>query len=82
MRIQFLSKPGCHLCDQAKPVVRRICEEFSLPWEDINIEKDPDFYEQYKEEIPVLLIDGKKIFKYLVREEDLRRALKNRRGEF
>lgn len=70
-----MGKPGCHLCDDAKKVVQTVCAGLSLPWEQINIEENTEFYECYKHEIPVLLLDGKKAFKYCIREEALRTAL-------
>lgn len=70
-----MGKPGCHLCDDAKRVVQTVCAGLNLPWEQINIEDDADLYERFKQEIPVLLVDGKKAFKYYILEEALRTAL-------
>ncbi|MBZ5554871.1 MAG: glutaredoxin family protein [Acidobacteriia bacterium] len=75
MRIQLLGKPGCHLCDDAKRVVQMVCAALALPWEQINIEDDADLCERYKDEIPVLLLDGKKTFKYHIEEKALRTSL-------
>ncbi|MBZ5534341.1 MAG: glutaredoxin family protein [Acidobacteriia bacterium] len=75
MRIQLLSKPGCHLCEDAEKVVQTVCGRLALPWEQINIEQDADLYERYKHEIPVLLLDGKRTFKYHIEEKALCTAL-------
>lgn len=75
MRIEFLSKPGCHLCDVAKNVVRHVCAQKHLSWEEINIENRPDLLDLYKEEIPVVLMDGKKLFKYFVDERKFSHCL-------
>jgi len=79
MRIQLLGKPGCHLCEEAEGVVQSVCAGLRLTWEQINIEEHAELYERYKEEIPVLLLDGRKIFKYHIDPEALRNAL-SRRG--
>jgi glutaredoxin len=79
MRIQLLGKPGCHLCEEAKGVVQSVCAELRLALELIDIEEHPELYERFKEEIPVLLLDGRKIFKYHIEPEALRNAL-SRRG--
>jgi glutaredoxin len=78
MRIQLLGKPGCHLCEDAEKIVRTVCERLALPWEHINIEEDAALYERYKHEIPVLLLDGKKTFKYHIGEKVLSTALLRR----
>jgi glutaredoxin-like protein DUF836 len=75
MKIQLLGKPGCHLCEDAKMVVQTVCAGLALPWEQINIEDNADLYERYKHEIPVLLLDGKKAFKYHIKEKPLRTTL-------
>jgi glutaredoxin len=79
MRIQLLGKPECHLCDEAKRVVQTVCARLALPWEQINIEDDADLFERYKHEIPVLLIEGKKAFKFHIEEKALQKIL-SRKG--
>ncbi len=79
MRIQLLGKPECHLCDEAKRVVQTVCAQLALPWEQINIEDDADLFERYKHEIPVLLIEGKKAFKFHIEEKALQKIL-SRKG--
>lgn len=78
LKIELLGKPECHLCEDAEIVVQKVCARFSLPWEKINIEDRPDLYDRYKEEIPVLLVDGRKVFKYHTNEPDLTKLLSGR----
>ncbi len=75
--VKILSKPGCHLCEEAKEVLVKV--RHSIPFElvEINIEDSPGHYEQFEEEIPVILINDKKAFKYRVDEKALRRYLLN-----
>lgn len=42
----------------------------------IDIEQDPVLYEQYRNEIPVIFLAGRKLFKYRVDETKLDRALR------
>jgi glutaredoxin len=62
--ITIYSKPGCHLCDEAKAeILGSPCrDKFEL--REINIETDTDLYEKYKYEIPVIFIGEHKAFKY------------------
>jgi hypothetical protein len=72
------SRPGCHLCDGMKTVIRRVGQSIPLQLEEIDISTSPDLEEQYGLEIPVLLVEGKKAAKYRIAEEDLRKILAGR----
>ena len=84
MRLTIFSKPGCHLCDEMKTTVHRVLSTHasgtSIPVDEIDISNDATLLERYGLEIPVLLIDGKKVAKYRVSEAELRRMLSRRRG--
>jgi len=75
------SRPGCHLCDEMKIVVRRVVESARAPiaLEEIDITADPDLEARYGIDIPVLLVDGKKAAKYRIGEMELRRMVEGRR---
>ena len=77
MRLTIYSKPGCHLCDVMKDLVRRVIRDRSpeLTLEEVDITTDADLLNRYGTEIPVLMIDGRKVAKYRVAEADLRRML-------
>jgi thiol-disulfide isomerase/thioredoxin len=76
------SKPGCHLCDEMKIVVRRVMESARTPiaLEEIDITSDPDLEARYGIEIPVLLVDGRKVAKYRIAETELTRIVERREG--
>jgi glutaredoxin len=82
VRLTIYGKPGCHLCDQMKSLVHRIIsaqpngQELSL--DEIDISGDPDLLDRYGLDIPVLVIDGKKVAKYRVSEEELTQMMKAR----
>ena len=69
------SKPGCHLCDEAKAsILSAGCtDEFDL--EEINIESDEELLRKYKYDIPVILIDGIESFIHRVDPNEFRSAL-------
>jgi glutaredoxin len=76
MRVTIYSKPGCHLCDDMKALVRRtILGRDGISMEEIDISDDAALLERYGLEIPVLMIDGKKTAKYRITEEQLLRRL-------
>jgi glutaredoxin len=76
MKIRILSKPDCHLCDEAKEKIERVTKRLPVEIEMINIEKDPELYNQYRFDIPVIFLDGRKIFKHRVDEEKLKKILR------
>jgi glutaredoxin len=79
VRLTIYSKPGCHLCDEMKAVVKEaINGREGLSLEEIDISNDPALLALYELEIPVLMIDGKKAAKYRIAEEELTRRLDGR----
>jgi len=80
--LTLYSRPGCHLCDEMKAVVRRVVRSSAAPVriDEIDISTDPDLEARYGVEIPVLLIDGRKAAKYRVTERELTRLLRSRHG--
>jgi glutaredoxin len=79
--LTIYSRPGCHLCDEMKDVVKRVAQSIPLQLEEVDISSSRDLEEKYGLEIPVLLVDGKKAAKYRLREEDLRRILAGRAAQ-
>ena len=80
--ITIYSRPGCHLCDEMKAVVRRAVSVsgVAVTIDEIDISTDPALEERYGIEIPVLCVDGKKAAKYRVGEEELAQILAARLG--
>jgi len=80
--LTIYSRPGCHLCDEMKSIVRRVARSVTGPItiEEIDISADPELESRYGVEIPVLLVDGKKAAKYRISEEELLRIVRDRSG--
>ena len=77
MQLTIYSRPGCHLCDEMKAVVERVVRSAAGPLtiEAIDISTDPALEARYGVEIPVLLVDGKKVAKYRITEAALAKWL-------
>jgi len=69
------TRPGCHLCDEMKEVVRPVAREHGAAIEEIDISNDPALEAEFGLEIPVLFVNGRKAFKYRVNARELRRRL-------
>ncbi len=76
LNVQMYTKEGCHLCDVARSIILRVLEEIPFEFQEIDIESSNDLYERFKEEIPVVFVNGERVFTYRVHEEKLRRILK------
>lgn len=74
-RVQLVGKPGCHLCDQARVVVERVCAELAVDWQEVSILDDPGLADLYWEQIPVTLVDGAVVGIWTVDEARLRAAV-------
>jgi glutaredoxin len=64
-------RPGCHLCDDARAVLRRV----GHPFEEVDIEGDDALLARYLERIPVVALDGTELYDFFVDEADLGRRL-------
>lgn len=73
--ITLLSRPGCHLCDDARAVISRVAADLGLSWEERDITASAGDLARYSEMIPVTLIDGVQHDFWRVSEERLRAAL-------
>ena len=74
--ITLLSRPGCHLCDDARVVISRVAGELGVPWTERDITLSEDDVRAYGEMIPVTLIDGVQHDFWRVSEDRLRKALR------
>jgi glutaredoxin len=80
--LTLYSRPGCHLCDDMKAVIARVTKGRAddITLEEVDISVDADLESRYGTEIPVLLLNGRKVAKYRVTEGELGRMLSARHG--
>ena len=71
MTLVLYSRPGCHLCDDARAALERIGQ----PFDEIDIEADDRLLARYLERIPVIALDGTELYDFFVDETDLRERL-------
>ncbi len=74
-RITLYTRPGCHLCDDARVVVERVCADLGESFEEVDITTDDDLADRFGEDIPVTFVDGKQHDFWRVDENRLRAAL-------
>ena len=76
VEVVLYTRAGCHLCEEAKQVLRAADVHFS----EVDIDADPDLRVRYNEEVPVVFIEGRKAFKYHVDALELQRKLRAATG--
>ena len=65
----------CHLCERALAQVRSLRAELGFALEEVAIDGDPELEASYRELIPVVELDGERLFTYYVHEEAFRRRV-------
>jgi len=74
-RVRLYSRPGCHLCDDARAVIARVCAELGEEYDEVSIDADAALVERFGEEIPVTFVDGRQHDFWRVDPDRLRAAL-------
>jgi len=75
-RVQLYTKKGCSLCVIAREIILKFKKEIPFEFQEVDIESRDDLYERFKDEIPVVFINGERVFTYRVTEGKLRRILR------
>lgn len=73
--LTLYGKPGCHLCDDARAVVREALAGRDVALREVDVTLDPVLERRYGERIPVLAVDGEELFDYVVDPDALRERL-------
>jgi len=75
--VTLYTRPGCHLCDEAKFAIAPLLREFDAACREVNIDADPVLKERYGWDVPVIFIGQKKAAKHRVDLEQFRRQLQH-----
>ncbi len=74
-RVRLLSRPGCHLCDDAREVITAVCVETGDSFDEVSVDSDDELLRLYSEQVPVVFVDGRQHDFWRVDRDRLRRAL-------
>lgn len=75
-QITLLSRPGCHLCEEARAVIERVAAELGVSWSERDITRSDEDMRLYSDMIPVTFVDGVQHDFWRVSEDRLRAALR------
>ena len=81
-KITIMSKPGCHLCEVAAKVIQDIVgSRVPVLIEMVDITSDQLLLEKYRDDIPVILVDGVERFRHTVDPDKLAEMFLDEPGE-
>ncbi len=75
MELILYTRASCHLCDEAKGTLAPVLQEFGVALKEVDVDTDPVLAARYGEQVPVLMLDGRKLAKYHIDAAQVRRAL-------
>ena len=73
--VTLYTRPGCHLCDDARAALERVRAHHPFELDEVDIERDDGLHRAYLERIPVVAVDGEELFELFVDEQALLRIL-------
>jgi glutaredoxin len=73
--VVIYSRPGCHLCEEAKKVIEASGYRGEYTLEEINIESEPELLRRYRYDIPVITINGAEAFRHKLTADEFRKKL-------
>lgn len=79
VEVTLYTRPGCHLCDEAKLQMAPLLAEFGARLREVNIDSDPELRELYNLDVPVIFIADRKIAKHRLDPALFRRQLSEAR---
>ena len=75
VEVSIYTRPGCHLCEDAKLAISPLLSEFNAVLREINIDQDAQLTALYGHDIPVIFIGSHKAAKHRVDLAQFRRQL-------
>jgi len=79
-KVTLYTRPGCHLCEEAKAKIAPLLREFGATLREVNIDEDPVLKERYGTDIPVIFIGTRKAAKHRVDVAQFRKQLRDTAG--
>jgi glutaredoxin len=75
--VTIYSRPGCHLCEEAKAQIAPLLKEFGARLTEINIDEDAQLRALYDDDVPVIFLGARKAAKHRVDPVQFRRQLRD-----
>ena len=74
--VTLVTRAGCHLCEQAEPMVARAAADAGARFELADVDSDAGLRSRWTDKVPVVLLDGVEHAYWQVDDKALRAALR------
>ncbi len=71
----LFTRPGCHLCEEAKAVMLPLLREAGGVLKEINVDSSAELRARYGNDVPVVFLGPRKVAKHRVDAQQFRRQL-------
>jgi glutaredoxin len=75
--VTLYTRPGCHLCEEAKAAMAPLLREFGAVLREVNVDEDAVLKQRYGMDVPVIFIGKHKAAKHRVDLTQFRRQLRD-----
>jgi glutaredoxin len=79
--VTLYTRKGCHLCDEAKALIRPILDHVGGRLREVDIDTDSSLRALYDRDVPVIFLGSRRVAKHRVDVEQFRRRLAEARRE-
>ena len=79
-RLLLYTRKDCCLCEEMKSTLLAVSTRVQFTLEEIDVDAAPALREKYGNDVPLLLINGRKAFKYRLTARELERRLRRESG--
>lgn len=73
--VMLYTRPGCHLCEEAKAALAPLLAEFGAALVEINVDDDAELRARHGDDVPVIFLGTRKVAKHRVDVAQFRRQL-------
>jgi glutaredoxin len=73
------SRPGCHLCEEAKAVIAPLVARAGGQFHEVNVDESEKMKREYGLDVPVLLLGKEEVARHRVTTEMVKQALRDRK---
>jgi glutaredoxin len=74
-QVTLVTRAGCHLCEEAERVLRRMHAELRFDYREVDVDSAAALQAEFSDRVPVILLDDREHGYWRVEEARLRRAL-------
>ena len=75
IRVELYARPDCPTCEQARAVLERLRGELPFELLEVDVTLDPAVERRYRDQVPVVFVDGRRALKAAFAERDARKKI-------